>query len=58
VAQGKSNRELAGRLVVSERTVEWHVSNILSKLGLYSRSQITAWAIAAGIATPASPAGE
>jgi pimeloyl-ACP methyl ester carboxylesterase/DNA-binding CsgD family transcriptional regulator len=58
VAQGKSNRELADTLVVSERTVEWHVSNILSKLGLHSRSQITVWAIAVGIATPASPTDE
>jgi pimeloyl-ACP methyl ester carboxylesterase/DNA-binding CsgD family transcriptional regulator len=45
VAQGKSNREIADALVMSERTVEWHVSNILSKLGLQSRAQVAAWAV-------------
>jgi len=43
VAEGKSNREIAESLVVTERTVEGHVSNILSKLGFRSRSQIAAW---------------
>jgi len=45
VAQGHANREIATRLVVSERTAEAHVSNILGKLGLTSRAQIVAWAI-------------
>lgn len=45
IAQGKSNREIADELVVSERTVEGHVSNILSKLGFQSRSQISAWVV-------------
>jgi DNA-binding NarL/FixJ family response regulator len=40
-----SNRDAAEALVVSERTVEYHVSNILSKLGLSSRGQIAIWAI-------------
>jgi len=44
IAQGKSNREVAEALVVSERTVETHVGSILSKLGLTSRQQIAAWA--------------
>ncbi len=44
IAQGHSNRKIADLLVVSERTVETHVSNILSKLGFNSRSQIAAWA--------------
>lgn len=44
ITQGKSNRELAEALVVSERTIETHVSNILSKLGFSSRSQIAVWA--------------
>jgi pimeloyl-ACP methyl ester carboxylesterase/DNA-binding CsgD family transcriptional regulator len=52
LAQGKSNREIADLLVVSERTVEGHVSNILSKLGFRSRSQVTAWAVEQGLATP------
>ncbi len=44
IAQGKSNREIARVLVVSERTVESHVSNILSKLRFASRAQIAVWA--------------
>jgi DNA-binding CsgD family transcriptional regulator len=50
VAQGRSNREIADTLVMSERTVEWHVSNILSKLGLQSRAQVAAWAVEQGAA--------
>ena len=45
VAQGRSNREIAAELVVSERTVEKHVSNILSKLNFQSRLQIAAWVL-------------
>ena len=43
VAQGMSNREIATELVVSERTVEKHVGNILSKLNFHSRTQIGVW---------------
>ncbi len=49
VAQGCANREIAARLVVSERTAEAHVSNILGKLGFASRAQIVAWAIEHGL---------
>jgi DNA-binding CsgD family transcriptional regulator len=49
VAQGRSNREIASCLVVSERTAEAHVSNILGKLGLTTRTQIAAWAIEKGL---------
>lgn len=45
VAGGKSNREIANELVITERTVEGHVSNILSKLGFRSRTQVSAWVI-------------
>jgi predicted ATPase/DNA-binding CsgD family transcriptional regulator len=45
VAQGKSNREIANELVLSRRTVEKHVANILSKLGFTSRAQIVRWAV-------------
>ncbi len=55
IAQGKSNREIAARLVVTERTVKTHVANILSKLGHSSRTQIALWAIERGITSP--PAG-
>jgi ATP/maltotriose-dependent transcriptional regulator MalT len=45
VAQGYSNGEIASALVLSKRTVEKHIANILSKLGLTSRVQIVRWAI-------------
>jgi non-specific serine/threonine protein kinase len=44
LAAGRSNREIADTLVISEGTVEVHVKHILSKLGLRSRSQVAAWA--------------
>jgi DNA-binding CsgD family transcriptional regulator len=44
VMLGRTNREIADALVVSERTVETHVANIFSKLGFTSRSQLAAWA--------------
>jgi DNA-binding CsgD family transcriptional regulator/tetratricopeptide (TPR) repeat protein len=49
IAQGKSNRDIADALVVSERTVETHVSNIFFKLGYSSRAQIAAWSVEKGL---------
>jgi DNA-binding NarL/FixJ family response regulator len=49
VARGKSNREIADQLVVSEGTVRTHVSNILSKLHLASRTQATLFALREGL---------
>ena len=46
VARGSSNREIAGTLFLSERTVESHVQHVLNKLGFRSRAQIAAWAVA------------
>jgi non-specific serine/threonine protein kinase len=43
VAQGLSNPEIAARLVISVRTAQGHVENILRKLGFTSRSMIAAW---------------
>ena len=43
LARGLTNRQIAGELVLSERTVENHVSNILKKLKLSSRSEVAAW---------------
>lgn len=43
VADGKSNRDIATRLVISARTADSHVEHILGKLGYTSRTQITAW---------------
>jgi DNA-binding CsgD family transcriptional regulator/Flp pilus assembly protein TadD len=51
VAQGRTNREIATQLVVSERTAEAHVSNILGKLGFTTRAQIAAWAVEKGLST-------
>jgi DNA-binding NarL/FixJ family response regulator len=50
VARGKSNREIADALVISERTARTHVSNVLVKLGLASRTQAALWAIREGLA--------
>jgi DNA-binding CsgD family transcriptional regulator len=50
IAQGKTSREIADLLVVSERTAEGHVSNILGKLGFTSRAQIAAWVVERGLA--------
>jgi non-specific serine/threonine protein kinase len=44
VARGLTNRQIAERLVVSERTAEWHVANSLGKLGLSTRAQLAVWA--------------
>jgi DNA-binding CsgD family transcriptional regulator len=46
VAEGLSNRAMAERLHLSERTVESHVKNICDKLGFNSRSQVAAWVAA------------
>lgn len=50
VGRGFSNQEIAEALVISERTARTHVSAILSKLGLASRTQAALWAIKNGIA--------
>jgi DNA-binding CsgD family transcriptional regulator len=49
IAYGKSNREIAAALVLTERTTKAHVGNILGKLGYTSRTQIVAWAIEKGL---------
>ncbi|MBA2450897.1 MAG: tetratricopeptide repeat protein, partial [Chloroflexi bacterium] len=52
VARGLPNREIADALVLSERTVEWHVGNILGKLRLDSRAQLAVWAAEHGPSSP------
>ena len=49
VAQGGSNRDIAKALVISERTARTHVSNVLTKLGLASRTQAALWAVREGL---------
>ncbi len=52
VAEGRSNREIAKALSLAERTARTHVSNILAKLGLASRTQAALWAHREGIGLP------
>ena len=52
VARGQSNREIAGVLSISEKTVKTHISNILGKLGLEDRTQLAIYALKNGLADP------
>ena len=49
VGAGKTNKEIAAELQISERTARTHVSNILSKLDLTSRTQAALWAVREGL---------
>lgn len=49
LAAGKANKEIAGELAISERTARTHVSHILAKLGLSSRTQAALWAVREGL---------
>jgi DNA-binding CsgD family transcriptional regulator len=50
--RGASNREIAAELVLSERTVETHVRNVLAKVGVANRAQAAVWAVEQGLAAP------
>lgn len=52
IAQGHSNRDIADLLVISERTARTHVSNVLSKLQLASRTQAALLAVREGLILP------
>jgi len=51
IAQGRSNKVIAEKLFISEDTVHTHVSNILGKLHLASRTQAALYALKEGIAS-------
>ncbi|MDQ3880577.1 MAG: response regulator transcription factor [Chloroflexota bacterium] len=56
LGRGASNKEIAGQLFITERTARTHVSNILGKLGLASRTQAALYAVQHGLAAaPATP---
>ena len=52
IAEGNTSREIAGMLVISEKTVERHRANILDKLGLRDRVDLTRYAIRSGLVEP------
>ena len=49
VARGRSNREISRALSIGERTVQTHLGNVLTKLGLRSRTQAALWAVREGL---------
>jgi DNA-binding CsgD family transcriptional regulator len=52
LARGQRNREIAATLGISENTVKFHVTNVLSKLGVHSRGEAAAVAHEAGLSAP------
>jgi NarL family two-component system response regulator LiaR len=52
VAHGQSNAEIGHELVISEKTVKTHISNILNKLDLADRTQLAIFAIKKGLVDP------
>jgi DNA-binding NarL/FixJ family response regulator len=52
IAEAHSNREIAQQLVISEKTVERHRANILEKLGMHDRVELTRYAIRRGLVEP------
>jgi len=49
VAAGMTNRQIAGKLFIAERTAEGHVERIRNKLGVRSRTEVATWAVAHGL---------
>ena len=52
LAEGLSNKDIAARLVIAQRTVETHVDHVLGKLGLTARGQVATWVAAMGDQEP------
>ncbi|MBI3967514.1 MAG: response regulator transcription factor [Chloroflexi bacterium] len=57
LAQGRANKEIARELHIGERTVKTHVSNVLMKLGVQSRTQAALYAARIGLVSMAGPEG-
>jgi len=55
LATGLANKEIARALTIGEKTVKTHVSNILAKLGVPSRTQAALYAVRIGLVSPAAP---
>lgn len=55
VADGLTNREIATRLFISERTVDGHLEHVREKLGVNTRAQVAAWVVRQGAAAPDVP---
>jgi DNA-binding NarL/FixJ family response regulator len=56
VASGSTNKEIARELGIAEKTVKTHVSNILDKLGLRSRTEAAVHAMRIGLVSNSTPA--
>ena len=52
VAEGKSNREIATALIITDNTAKYHVAQLLNKLGAGSRAEAVTRAVASGVLTP------
>jgi DNA-binding NarL/FixJ family response regulator len=52
LAEGYANKEIARDLGIGEKTVKTHVSNILAKLGVQSRTQAALYAVHIGLVSP------
>jgi DNA-binding NarL/FixJ family response regulator len=52
IAESYSTRQIADALVISEKTVDRHRANILEKLGMHDRVQLTRYAIRQGLVEP------
>ena len=58
IAHGLTNRQMAAQFTLAERTIDVHVSNILSKLQLSSRAQVAAWVVKNGWLGEPDPTAE
>lgn len=58
VAQGMTNRQIAERLFIAERSAEGHLERITNKLGVRSRAEVAVWAVAHGLAVGPDASGK